>query len=964
MMPERGVVEGTDAVPLHPDGFAWSPEQAHILREVELALTSRDLRSLRFVIEAVAGSGKTTLLEAVLLLIARHRPYLRVAATAFNKHISALLKEILTRLKDAGFHGAQIIGGSNGVQAAGRSLLVAEAHRQGFGTPDFVSKGCRWKRLSAIRAYEWLVNDRKGWTPQNMVSKASDVMSAAMKTLEVRRAHTAFSRLKTGLGEVVGQALAYGLTGSDYGGSVEGIKNALHDLDALQENAASVIVGPALWGMVNDVLNRGQATTWATERQKPVLDKHAAALHKGNGDYLVGDYGNFAQAWKHKKGRDKKGKADLVSNHFLVSPGYGQEKAAAVNMSSKAQVVISRPNAGTLKVGFKSAQTATIKRDAWGKIAVKDYLKRNHAARFDGGSWTCTKGDLDALDAMLRAELKVDGDGDIEDVLENLSMSMQDMTWAPLVFDLSLPDEDRFDIMLVDEVQDLSVAQGSLLRRVTKLDAGWVLVGDGKQAIYGWAGAVAGSLRANADEVGAQALPMTVSWRNSQNVAEGAVMVSEAMSDAFRAAYPDHAQIVEDFAVHRASDFAAEGGLSYPVGLDEVTGALSMIRGQRPGSTQAVLARTNGALAPHIKACLKAGIPVSVPGGAEGFLKDVEALLSRPAMQKAPRAHGMHGCGLKEDALRPSRIITRLDDVAALDLDIALKAHGNDPQAAAADNDYRDRILLIDLTRILVAAFRDVGPKGTNGYGQPCEKGADAKRIIAWVKENLLVETKGSDDDVPTEVSTEAVHFSTVHRFKGAEADFVFVVEEEIVESDDGKKSVRSLFPMKRAWDAGPVAASQECNVAYVAWTRAKVMTTPVRVDTHFDGDMEWWWEACMGESPQNVPESDSEADNAPEAPDTPEEPEAAPEAVPEAPEAPVEPSEAQEAPSNGPVFVKRERVRVRTTWDGNIEMGNLWDCTACDHTFLMEDGKEGLDTTVESCPRCGAVPKDQEVVA
>ena len=168
-----------------------------------------------------------------------------------------------------------------------------------------------------------------------------------------------------------------------------------------------------------------------------------------------------------------------------------------------------------------------------------------------------------------------------------------------------------------------------------------------------------------------------------------------------------------------------------PGGPDEVTGALSMIRGQRPGST-AVLARTNGALAPHIKACLKAGIPVSVPGGAEGFLKDVEALLSRPAMQKAPRAHGMHGCGLKKDTLRPSRILARLDEVEAHDLTIALKAHGNDPQAAAADNDYRDRILLIDLTRILVAAFEDVAPKGKNSYGQPCEKAADAKTLIAW----------------------------------------------------------------------------------------------------------------------------------------------------------------------------------------------------------------------------------------
>ena len=244
------------------------------------------------------------------------------------------------------------------------------------------------------------------------------------------------------------------------GRSVEGIKDAPRSR-RYQENAAAVIFGPALWGMVNDVLNRGQATTWATERQKPVLDVTPLPCTRATATTSWATTGTSAQAWKHKNGRTPKGKADLVSNHFLVSPGYAEQKAAAVNMSSKAQVVISRPNARTLKVGFKSAQTATIKRDAWGKIAVKDYLKRNHAARFDGGSWTCTKGDLDALDAMLRAELKVDGDGDIEDVLESLSLSMQDMTWAPLVFDLSLTQEDRFDFMLVDEVQDLSVAQGA-----------------------------------------------------------------------------------------------------------------------------------------------------------------------------------------------------------------------------------------------------------------------------------------------------------------------------------------------------------------------------------------------------------------------------------------------------------------------------------------------------------------------
>ena len=120
MMPERGVVEGTVAVPLHPDGFAWSEEQDFILRSVETAILGDDRPTLcRFVAEAVAGQERRPCLRpCCCALVASVRigvwPRRRSAA------ISALLKEILTRLKDAGFHGAQIIGDSNGVQAAGR----------------------------------------------------------------------------------------------------------------------------------------------------------------------------------------------------------------------------------------------------------------------------------------------------------------------------------------------------------------------------------------------------------------------------------------------------------------------------------------------------------------------------------------------------------------------------------------------------------------------------------------------------------------------------------------------------------------------------------------------------------------------------------------------------------------------------------------------------------------------------
>ena len=931
LMSERGVVEGTVAVPLHPGGFAWSGQQDHILRTVETALLTGDLRVLRFVIEAVAGSGKTTLLEAILLLIARLRPDLRTAATAFNTHIALLLKEILTRLQDAGFNGAQIIGGSNGVQAAGRALLVQEASVRGFSSPAFEQKSCRWTRLSFMRAYSWLVNDREGWTERNMAQKANAVVAstaaAALKHSGLtgperqdhplgRKPHTVFKAVQTGLSKAVEQALCYGLTGTDHDGSLDDLRGTLLPLDALKDNHALTFFGEdVLIGLVNDVLNRGQATTWVPERLYPEMDDAARALHKGHGDYLVGSaWGAFDKVWlatdsrtqRPLYGKDKAMQRGAVSKENLVSIAFPKEKGGGTSSTLKVdlddgkKVGIGR-SGDTLRVIFGGAQTSGRKHEAWGKEPVRNYLKGGR--RRGKGAWTFNEANdgawvvwaskrtsstsqnrsLDDVEQALRAGFKaseiqdLDGEEEIT-VLQGLTLSMKDMTWGPLAFDLHLPDEDCFDIMLVDEVQDLSVSQGDLLRRVTKNDGGWVLVGDGKQAIYGWAGAVAGSLKANADAVQAQALPMTVSWRNSQNVAQAARMVSEAMADTFRAAYPEHTALLEDFSLHRASDFAPEGGCSYAVGLDDVAGALAMIRGQRPGSTQAVIGRTNGSLAPHIKAALTQGIPVSVAGGSDGFVKDIETLLTTVRVTKyTPAAQSRHGCGFKHKpavTFTAASAMQTLDGVQQTSMEVSLKQNGNAPAAAAADGDYRDRALLIELLRVIVGLWGEQNPGAETTTAD----------LMKWVTENLFKVVETKEDDEPVVIDNDAVHFSTVHRIKGAEADFAFIIEEEIVENDDGKNSVRPLFPLKRTWEAGPVSAAQECNVAYVAWTRAKVMTTPVRAEAHFDGDMVWWWEASMDEDVQNVPESDSEAADAPEAPDTPEEPEAAPEAVPEAP--------------------------------------------------------------------------------
>lgn len=97
------------------------------------------------------------------------------------------------------------------------------------------------------------------------------------------------------------------------------------------------------------------------------------------------------------------------------------------------------------------------------------------------------------------------------------SIDFDDMIWLPVVNNLILP---TFDILFVDECQDLNVCQQKL---ALKLGRRLVLCGDPHQAIYAFAGADANSYNnlhevLKSTSVGCIDLPLSVSFRCSQAV--------------------------------------------------------------------------------------------------------------------------------------------------------------------------------------------------------------------------------------------------------------------------------------------------------------------------------------------------------------------------------------------------------------------------------------------------------------
>lgn len=157
-----------------------------------------------------------------------------------------------------------------------------------------------------------------------------------------------------------------------------------------------------------------------------------------------------------------------------------------------------------------------------------------------------------------------------------------DMIWLPVVLDLPIP---KFDILLVDEAQDLNRCQQSLALKAGKH---LVLCGDRNQAIYGFAGADTESIPRMIDKLdslgGCTVLPLTVTYRCGKAIVEHAK------------------QIVSEFEAHATCPAGLVDNLS-PEKLLETVKPLDM-----------VLCRVN---APLVRTCfqlIKNGVRADIRG--------------------------------------------------------------------------------------------------------------------------------------------------------------------------------------------------------------------------------------------------------------------------------------------------------------------------------------------------------------
>lgn len=160
-------------------------------------------------------------------------------------------------------------------------------------------------------------------------------------------------------------------------------------------------------------------------------------------------------------------------------------------------------------------------------------------------------------------------------------IDFDDMIWFPFIFRLNVG---KFDVVFVDEAQDLNAAQMAMVLSACKMGGRIIAVGDPAQAIYLFRGADSESIPNFINKLKAKTLPLSITYRCPKKVVKLAQEVVPDISTA---------------------DDAPEGTVDY---IDSV----ELLKKVKPGDF--ILSRTNAPLIKYCMALLKAGVPANIQG--------------------------------------------------------------------------------------------------------------------------------------------------------------------------------------------------------------------------------------------------------------------------------------------------------------------------------------------------------------
>ena len=386
----------------------------------------------------------------------------------------------------------------------------------------------------------------------------------------------------------------------------------------------------------------------------------------------------------------------------------------------------------------------------------------------------------------------------------------------------------RFPYVLVDEYQDLNLAQERL---VELLAAGRdpFIVGDDDQSIYRFRGASRASLeRFLRTFPQARTVTLGVNRRGSTRiVAAASALIShnpERLAKRLRAE-----QAGPGVEVWRCADGSSE---CTAIAREAAVLAAEGV----PLSSIAILCRTNAIARPIAAALLAAGLPHVVIGG-----------------------HGFHDRPEVKDLIAMLRVVHDPNDLVALarvserPATAALKPLLEPFATAAARIDVRDLFFeLMERTRYLgvlrsglEASEAARATANVSRFGEViaefCETSPDHS-LDAYMRHLELVLLSGEDEEPAPSEEGDAIHVMTIHQSKGLEFDAVFVpslVEGRLPQSARSPRFELPPFVLEPLVRGREDVIAEERRLLYVAMTRARKRLYLTRA-SHYEGGRRW----------------------------------------------------------------------------------------------------------------------------
>jgi DNA helicase-2/ATP-dependent DNA helicase PcrA len=438
----------------------------------------------------------------------------------------------------------------------------------------------------------------------------------------------------------------------------------------------------------------------------------------------------------------------------------------------------------------------------------------------------------DELLAFVEGYRRVKADLSLMDFSDQMSRAAVLATSCP---EVGTSERDRFRVVLLDEYQDTSVAQATMLSRLFGEGHAVTAVGDPNQAIYGWRGASVSNILHFADTFAAGSagtFPLTVNRRSDRRILEVANRLAEPL-------YTAYAGRVVRLAAPPAAGRGEVSARVLPTQADELAWLADQVQVAHDAgaawSDIGVLTRDNAHAADVFDALTARDVPVEIVGlsglirlpevaevvATLHLLNDVTAnaalltLLTGPRWAIGPRdlrllarrAALLAGSGPREAATLADQLLGIADGI-----DPAEIAALGDALDSPGDADYSPEAL--DRFRLLSAELRalrasvgepllDIVRRIIDTSGVDIELASAVSPAAAARRDNLdlfvkavaefqavdgdvslsalLAYLTAEDDqgnglDLATPTAADSVKLLTVHRAKGLEWAHVFLV--------------------------------------------------------------------------------------------------------------------------------------------------------------------------------------------